>query len=66
MQLDYTIRVRDTRGLLHELLDAAVTEAPGELTMFAPTVDKEKVHVRARLFYSDGSDRIVRQNTEPE
>ncbi len=38
MALNYTIRVRDTgRDLMHELLDAAVTEAPGELTMFAPT-----------------------------
>lgn len=37
MTLEYTIRVRDTRGILHELLDAALTEAPGELTMFAPT-----------------------------
>jgi hypothetical protein len=37
MVMNYTIRVRDTRGIMHELLDAAVTEAPGELTMFAPT-----------------------------
>jgi len=36
MVMDYTIRVRDIRGIMHELLDAAVTEAPGELTMFAP------------------------------
>jgi hypothetical protein len=36
MQLDYTIRVRDTRGIMHELLDAAVTEAPDELTQFMP------------------------------
>lgn len=36
MTLDYTIRVRDTRGIMHELLDAALTEAPDELTMFAP------------------------------
>jgi len=36
MVLEYTIRVRDTRGIMHELLDAAVTEAPGELTAFAP------------------------------
>ena len=36
MTLEYTIRVRDTRGIMHDLLDAAVTEAPGELTMFAP------------------------------
>ena len=37
MVMDYAIRVRDTRGIMHELLDAAVTEEPGELTMFAPT-----------------------------
>jgi hypothetical protein len=37
MEMNYTIRVRDTRGIMHELLDAAVTEAPGELTMFMPT-----------------------------
>ncbi len=37
MVLEYAIRVRDVRGIMHELLDAAVTEAPGELTMFAPT-----------------------------
>jgi hypothetical protein len=36
MQLEYTIRVRDPRGLLHELLDAAAIEAPGELTSFMP------------------------------
>lgn len=36
MTLEYTIRVRDERGIMHELLDAAVTDAPGELTMFAP------------------------------
>ena len=37
MTLEYTIRVRDTRGIMHELLDAALTEAPDELTMFMPT-----------------------------
>jgi hypothetical protein len=37
MAMDYAIRVRDTRGVMHELLDAAVAEAPGELTMFTPT-----------------------------
>jgi hypothetical protein len=37
MELEYAIRVRDVRGIMHELLDAAITEAPGELTMFAPT-----------------------------
>lgn len=36
MVLEYTIRVRDVRGIMHELLDAAVTEAPDELTAFAP------------------------------
>jgi hypothetical protein len=37
MVLEYTVRVRDVRGIMHELLDAAVTQAPDELTMFAPT-----------------------------
>lgn len=37
MVMEYTIRVRDPRDLLHDLLDAAVTEEPGELTMFMPT-----------------------------
>jgi hypothetical protein len=36
MVLEYTIRVRDVRGIMHELLDAAVMEAPGELTAFMP------------------------------
>jgi hypothetical protein len=36
MQLEYTVRIRDIRGIMHELLDAAMTEAPGELTMFTP------------------------------
>lgn len=37
MLLEYAIRVRDTgRGLMHDLLDAAVMEAPGELTVFEP------------------------------
>jgi hypothetical protein len=36
MQLEYTIRVRDPRGIMHDLLNAAFTEAPDELTMFAP------------------------------
>jgi hypothetical protein len=36
MVMEYTIRVRDVRGIMHELLDAAVEEAPGELTAFAP------------------------------
>nr|MBA3821617.1 hypothetical protein [Deltaproteobacteria bacterium] len=36
MELSYAIRVRDVRGIMHELLDAAVEEAPGELAVFAP------------------------------
>jgi hypothetical protein len=36
MVLEYTVRIRDTRGIMHDLLEAAVTEAPGELTMFMP------------------------------
>lgn len=36
MVMEYTIRVRDVRGIMHELLDGAVEEAPGELTAFAP------------------------------
>ena len=36
MVMEYAIRVRDPRGIMHELLDAALVEAPGELTMFAP------------------------------
>lgn len=36
MALDYTVRVRDVRGIMHELLDAAAVEAPGELQTFAP------------------------------
>ena len=36
MRLNYTIRVRDTRDIMHPLLDTAFTEVPGELTMFAP------------------------------
>ena len=38
MRLEYTVRVRDNRGILHELLDAAMTEAPCELQMFNPAV----------------------------
>lgn len=37
MVLEYTIRVRDTRGLMHDLLDAALVDAPDELTVFEPT-----------------------------
>ncbi len=36
MVLEYVVRVRDVRGIMHELLDAAVVEAPGELHTFAP------------------------------
>ena len=38
MRLEYTVRVRDNRGIMHELLDAAMTEAPGELQTFNPAV----------------------------
>jgi hypothetical protein len=36
MEMLYTIRVRDRRGIMHELLDTAVIEAPGELATFTP------------------------------
>jgi len=36
MVLAYDVRVRDLRGILHELLLTAVTEKPDELTMFMP------------------------------
>ena len=36
MSLEYTVRIRDLRGIMHELLEAAATDAPGELQMFAP------------------------------
>jgi hypothetical protein len=36
MVLEYNIRVRDLRGIMHSLLLAAVTEKPGELQTFAP------------------------------
>lgn len=38
MRLEYTVRVRDIRGIMHELLDAAATEAPDELAVFMPMV----------------------------
>jgi hypothetical protein len=38
MRLEYTVRVRDVRGIMHELLDAAMTEAPDELAVFMPMV----------------------------
>jgi hypothetical protein len=36
MTLEYNIRIRDERGLLHKLLLTAQTEKPGELQTFAP------------------------------
>lgn len=36
MRLEYTVRVRDLRGIVHELLDAAMLEEPDELTVFMP------------------------------
>lgn len=36
MMMNYTIRVRDTRGIMHDLLDTAFIEVPGELTIFEP------------------------------
>jgi hypothetical protein len=36
MTLDFNIRVRDLRGIMHDLLLAAVTEKPGELQTFMP------------------------------
>src|SRR5262249_16049731 len=37
MILEYNIRIRDIRGIMHSLLLAAETEKPGELQMFMPT-----------------------------
>lgn len=36
MILEYVVRVRDVRGIVHELLGDAMVEAPGELTVFEP------------------------------
>jgi len=36
MVLEYDVRVRDLRGIMHELLLTAVTEKPDELTTFMP------------------------------
>lgn len=36
MVMHFAVRVRDVRGILHEKLGAAATEAPGELTVFEP------------------------------
>jgi len=38
MTLDYNVRVRDLRGIMHNLLLAAVTEKPGELQTFMPAM----------------------------
>jgi hypothetical protein len=38
MTLDFNIRVRDLRGIMHDLLLTAVTEKPGELQTFMPAV----------------------------
>jgi hypothetical protein len=38
MTLDFNIRVRDLRGIMHDLLLAAVTEKPGELQTFMPAM----------------------------
>jgi hypothetical protein len=36
MVLEFNVRVRDVRGIMHDLLLAAVTEKPGELQPFMP------------------------------
>ncbi len=36
MKLDYDVRIRDLRGIMHDLLLDAVTEKPGELQTFMP------------------------------
>lgn len=38
MVLEYNIRIRDLRGIMHPLLLTAQTDKPGELQMFAPQV----------------------------
>jgi hypothetical protein len=38
MILEYNVRVRDLRGIMHELLLTAVTQKPGELQTFTPAV----------------------------
>lgn len=38
MVLDYNVRVRDIRGIMHKLLLTAVTDKPGELQTFTPAV----------------------------
>jgi len=36
--LDYDVRVRDLRGIMHDLLLTAVTDKPAELQAFMPAV----------------------------
>lgn len=36
MVLEYVVRVRDVRGIVHELLGDALAEAPGEIVAFEP------------------------------
>ena len=38
MTLEFNVRVRDLRGIMHDLLLAAVTEKPNELQTFMPAV----------------------------
>jgi hypothetical protein len=38
MVLEYDVRVRDLRGIMHSLLLTAVTDKPGELQTFMPMV----------------------------
>ncbi|HEX7842316.1 MAG TPA: hypothetical protein VF469_32815 [Kofleriaceae bacterium] len=38
MTLDFNVRVRDLRGIMHDLLLAAVTQKPNELQTFMPMV----------------------------
>lgn len=38
MTLEYNVRVRDLRGIMHDLLLQAETDKPGELQPFAPAV----------------------------
>jgi len=38
MTLEWNVRVRDLRGIMHDLLLSAVTEKPGELQTFTPAV----------------------------
>lgn len=38
MVLEYDVRIRDLRGIMHDLLLTAVTDKPGELQTFMPAV----------------------------